>query len=312
MSEIPDLVPAPAPLPNLGASPVSPFAAHLEREKLATGSPLKNVALATSALTSPTGIAAPPFSDSAPVQAAQPVSVEAPKPAEIPQVDPTSLDTVMQDQVAETAPTELPPVPPNPTIVEEITAVVERKEEEEEEEMLLDIVDNANNAQIGAEAPAPIVEVPPVSEPVVEAQPEIPPPATQVEPIQPIVPEPEQQPEPEITREPVSEPQPELPAPQITAPEPAPPAVEVPNAPEPLPEAPIEQQPAAPISEPAPEVVPEPAAEQTAEVEDDDDFPDLLGGLEKSLSSKPAPAPAVAAPVVEEKPAEDGSEKKEA
>jgi len=301
MNEIPDLVPAPAPLPNLGPSPVSPFATHIEREKLATGSPLKNVALATSALASPTGIAAPPFSDPVQGQTDPAVDAEVTKPAEIPTVDPTSLDTIMQDQVAEMAPTEPPPVPPNPTIFEEITAVVERKEEEEEEEMLLDIVEQANNAQIGAEAEAPIVEAPPVSEPIATAQPEDPAPVAAVEPIPPIIPASKQESEPEV---PVSEPQPSSPAPQITAPEPAPPVVEELKAPEPAPEAPVEQ-PAAPIPEPAPEAIPAPVPEPEPVVEDEDDFPDLLGGLEKSLS-KPAPAPTVPAPVIEEKPTEDG------
>ncbi|TVY56777.1 hypothetical protein LSUE1_G009817 [Lachnellula suecica] len=268
LNDIPDLVSAPT-VPSTAQFP--PFAAHIEKERLEAkaGSPLKNVALATSALasplTSPTTTAAPPLSDAAPAP---------PIVATEPQVDPTSLDTEMQDQVAESAPTGLPPPPPEPTIVEEATAVVERKEEEAEEEMLLDILENANNAHIREQIPA-------ISEPVLEAAPDAPPRVVETQPIpQPLeavpVPEPEIEPQAEaqdVELEPQVQPISLPPAPESILPD-------VQKTSEPAPQAPTE----------APKPAPVPAAAE----EEDDDFPDLLGGLEKSLN-KPAPAPIPAA-----------------
>ena len=224
MSEIDDL-PGP-PLPKL------------ETMEGKSGSPLKNVALTTSSLTSPVkspGTAQDQFSAVAPPQAV----IDGPATAE-----PTALDEVMQQEIAETAPSTIAPPPLEHTITEVVSAVEERQEEEEEEEMLLDIVENTNNANIGA-----------FQEPIPTA-PEIP--------------------EAEVV--------PQTQEPEVTAPEPQ--SSEV-----------VENEPQqtdipAPVEKPLVEVpVEEP-------IDDSDDFPDLLGGLEKQLNEPQAPA--VSEPVAED------------
>jgi len=198
------------------------------------------VALTTSTLTSPlespSTTAAPPFSDPATVSELNPI-VEAPGPA--------SLDETMQQQAVDTAPPTLPPPPPEPTVAEEIAATEVVQEEEEEEEMLLDIVDNANNAHIGGD-----------------------------EPLAPVV--------PEVPIEPVQELE-EL-APEAIAPE--------------IEEIPVEQkEDPTPVEPTVVEVV---QAEAPKPVEDDDDdFPDLLGGLEKQLNEPVSQVPPPVDPVGE-------------
>ena len=197
-----------------------------------SGSPLKNVALTTSNLTSPIKspeTAEAPFSEIAPPQ--EPSAVTADESA--------ALNEVMQQEVVETAPSTIPPPPPQPTMAEVVSAVEERQEEDEEEEMLLDIVENTNNANIGAPE-APIV----ISQEIPEA------------------------PVPQELEAPIPEPQ--IPEAGNLKPELA------------APPAPVEQ----------------PAAEEVIEqpVEDEGDFPDLLGGLEKQLdephaSAVPIPIP---------------------
>jgi hypothetical protein len=153
----------------------------------------------------------------------------------------------MQQQAAELAPPILPPPPPEPTLAEEIASTEVRQEEEEEEEMLLDIVQNANNANIGGDGVLPLVE-----------------PEVLVEPVQHF---------------------------EIPAPEPEP------ITPEAV-EAPIEQEETSAPLELGP-VVEEAQAEVPQAVEDDDDdFPDLLGGLEKQLNEPVAETTSVE-PVVE-------------
>ncbi|KAE9370596.1 hypothetical protein N431DRAFT_468632 [Stipitochalara longipes BDJ] len=124
---------------------------HTERVKSEgqSGSPLKNVALTTSALTSPleSPTVAAPFSEiNAPAPEQDHVATAGEKEA---------LDEEMLLETAESAPTEIPPPPPNPTAAEIVASEELLREEEEEEEMLLDIVENANNAQIGG-SDAPI------------------------------------------------------------------------------------------------------------------------------------------------------------
>ena len=283
MKEIPDLVPS-------LASPVPPFA-QLEKEK-PDGSPLKHIAITTSTLTSPisspTATAASPFLD----PALAPVPIEG---AEIPPVEPTTLDTIMQEAVSETAPTELPPPPKEATIVEEVAAVETRQEEEEEEDMLLDIVDNANNALMGGKVPNAMaqLEVPasepvattdpeaPVSVPVAAAGPEVSIPAVDVEPAQ-------EQLELESM---VAAEAAELEHEQIELTKVEDPLVESPKQSGQTTPAAIKTQKATSEAPPSPvkvqpEVVPASEPEKAPEtVEDEDDFPDLLGGLEKSLGN---------------------------
>jgi hypothetical protein len=122
------------------------------------GSPLKNVALTTSALTSPleSPTVAPPFSDiSAPAPQQDPVATA---------VEKENLDEEMLLETTESAPTEIPQPPPEAT-ADEATASAEllreEEEEEEEEEMLLDMDKNASSAQIGgSEAPFAAPEIP--------------------------------------------------------------------------------------------------------------------------------------------------------
>ncbi|TVY33334.1 hypothetical protein LSUB1_G007691 [Lachnellula subtilissima] len=307
MKEIPDLVPS-------LASPV-PSSAKVEKEK-PDGSPLKHIAITTSTLTSPipspTATAAPPFLD----PASAPIPIES---AEIPPVDPTNLDTVMQEAVSEMAPTELPPPPPKATVVEEVAAVETRQEEEEEEDMLLDIVDTANNARMGGKVPNAMTEpeLPPsepvatrtpeapISVPVAAAEPEVSIPAVDVEPAQDKLElesmvaaeaaEPEhEQIEPTKVEDLLVE------SPKQSG-QTSPGAVETQKATSEAPPSPVKVQ---------PEVVPAPEPEKAPEtVEDEDDFPDLLGGLEKSLSN-PAPTRTsipVEEPVVAEAVKESGS-----
>ena len=201
LSPMPSDLPHMRELPHLGSKGTDmsgmddlpgPPLPKLEIMEGKSGSPLKNVALTISSLTSPV---------KTPETAEDPLSPFAPPPQasdELPAAEPTTLDDVMQLEVIETAPSEIPLPPPEPTMAEVVSAVEERLEEEEEEEMLLDIVENTNNANVGA----PQVDIP--------AAPELPP-AEVIPPIQqaeiPTV-------EPEPSEVPVAEPeQPSTPAP---------------------------------------------------------------------------------------------------
>jgi hypothetical protein len=235
MREVPNLGSKDTDMSGIDDLPGPPLP-KLETMEGKSGSPLKNVALTTSSLTSPVkspGTAQDPFSAVAPPQAA----INEPATAA-----PTALDEFMQQEVAETAPSTIPPPPPEPTMTEVVSAVEERQEEEEEE-MLLDIVENTNNANIGAP-----------QEPIPTA-PEIP----EVE----VVPQ---------TQEP-----------EVTAPEPQFSEV-VENEPQQM-----------DIPAPIEETLVEVTVEQP--IDDGDDFPDLLGGLEKQLNE--AQAPSVPEPVAE-------------
>jgi len=206
-----------------------------------SGSPLKNVALATSALTSPleSPTVAAPFSDAvAPLLEQDHIATAEEK---------ENLDEEMLLETAESAPTEIPEPPPEPTAAEVVASEELLREEEEEEEMLLDIVENANNAQIGGSDA-------PVAAPEIQAeQPSIPPAEIPTEPIP-------------------SE------------------ALEIPEEVEEENSVLLENAVLDPVQE-----------EQKVVEEEDDDFPDLLGGLEKSLE-KPEQAPVAPKPTeVEEK-----------
>jgi hypothetical protein len=195
-----------------------------------SGSPLKNVALTTSELTSPleSPTVVPHFSDFSTASVPQ-----EPAPTAI---ETSNLNEDMLLETAESAPTILPPPPPEPTAAEVIASAEVLREEEEEEEMLLDIVDNANNAYIGG----PEASI---------AAPEIP--AEQV-PISPT----------------------EAPAEMI---------------PSEIVELPREAEQEGPALLESAEAEPVPEVQNTEE--DDDDFPDLLGRLEKSLEKPEQQAP---------------------
>lgn len=266
MTSIPDLA---QPDTVMGGTEIPrPARILTEREKSEgkSGSPLKTVALTASTLPSPH--VSPTFApDSASFSAPTHQSLA------VPNAELASLNEVMQLETTESAPPTLPPPPPEPTQVEIEAAVEMRQEEEEEEEMLLDIQDNANNAQIGGEEPvipAPEPEV--VPEPVLtevllpapvkaedvpvvdESVPE--PPVETVEPIEAVV-----LTETAESAEPV----------EVAAASPAKLTEDVPV---------IEATEAAGIAE-------EKKFEEPApEVDDDDDYPDLLGGLERSLEKK--------------------------
>ncbi|KUJ14349.1 uncharacterized protein LY89DRAFT_136365 [Mollisia scopiformis] len=286
ISSIPDLA---QPDTIMGGTELAgPAKIFTDREKSEgkSGSPLKTVALTASALTSPHE--SPTFAGPAgtfPEPAHQsPVTAS---------TEVSDLNEVMQQEVVESAPTILPPPPPEPTEAEVEAAVEMRQEEEEEEEMLLDIQDNANNAQIGGPepvAPEPIVSEPVISEPereviveklLVEVVPveviptEIIPPAvapTEAVPIETIPAEVVETVEIPSVVQTVIEP-PVLQPVEVTE---IGEVVEERKAEEPAPEL-------APVSAPVPESIPAPEAD-----DDDDNYPDLLGGLERSLEKKEA------------------------
>ncbi|EHK97575.1 hypothetical protein M7I_6663 [Glarea lozoyensis 74030] len=177
------------------------------------------------------------------------------------QAERADIDHAMQMEVVQSAPTALPSPPPAPAQAELLASEVVRKEEEEEEEMLLDIVEN-NNTFAEKEAQ----EEPPthVTETVKPVSPNL---ATSVETVE----------EPELSVADTKE------------------EVEVaPSRPDPTPVEEIKRE-SPPVLENDPPMAPEP--DTTVEAgDDDDDFPDLLGGLEKSLgqSAPPVSPPSVA------------------
>jgi hypothetical protein len=126
-----------------------------------TGSPLKQLALTTSTLTSP--LASPTVPAPVPLPAdfqgaGQLAGAGAP---------PININEAMQQDTSTTAPTALSPSPPEPRSTEVADAVEVRREEEQEEEMLLDIVENANNAAIGRNEISSIT--PPAVEPEIHS-----------------------------------------------------------------------------------------------------------------------------------------------
>jgi len=202
-------------------TPLSQPAIITERDRREgkSGSPLKNVALTTSSVTSPlegpTSSSAAPFSDPDPIQQPQPALI----------TEPASLNETMQEVAIETALTSLPLPLLQPTEAEAEAAVEERWEGKDEEEMLLDIVENANNALVGGGDEPPNEQ----AQPLADGAPKDAQAVTTEAP-----------PEGESTKTEIAE------APEVSA-----------------------EQPEQP--------------EQIQEQQNDDDFPDLLGGLEKSL-----------------------------
>jgi hypothetical protein len=166
LKETPDLASEDAAMSGV-EDPIPPSLLSVEREKTEgkSGSPLKNVALTTSTLTSPleSPTIPPPFPD---ITRAPQLDNTLEETAEL-----AILNEIMERETTESAPPILPPPPPEPTIAEENAAAILREEEEEEEEMLLDIVDNANNVQIGAGLPVktpPQISPDPILSPRVE------------------------------------------------------------------------------------------------------------------------------------------------
>jgi hypothetical protein len=136
----------------------------LETAQGKSGSPLKNVAMTTSTLTSPIKSQAS-SSENLPTQ--QPI----PETSNILNAaDPVKLDEAMQREVAEIAPTTLPPPRPEPTMAEAIASTKVLQEEEEEEEMLLDIVENTGNANIGGPQEAVVAAAEIAAQPILETQ----------------------------------------------------------------------------------------------------------------------------------------------
>ncbi|KAF7892703.1 uncharacterized protein EAF02_000241 [Botrytis sinoallii] len=123
------------------------------------GSPLKQIALTTSTVNTPTV-------SPTETTAREPMSFST-ENTHIPLAPVEIINQEMLSIAEVSAPTELPPVPPHPTKEHEEVSVELRAEEEEEEEMLLDILENTGNPQIGAANPIE-AEVPSLS-PAVQA-----------------------------------------------------------------------------------------------------------------------------------------------
>jgi hypothetical protein len=273
MKEIPDTVPTPT-----FSTPTNPLIAHLEKERSfdgKSGSPLKNVALATSALASPmvspTVTAPPSFPDisAAAVESLTTTLTESEAIVENLQAERANIDIAMQIDVAESAPTAIPSPPPAPSEPEIQAAEILRKEEEEEEEMILDVVENTNAyvaSEIKEQSSTYTTELANAPSPT---------PATVVTSL-------------EEPQNPLIEAKEEIEVPPIGL------------APSPIEDIKAQSSPAQePQIEPPALAIPE----QPVETEDeDDDFPDLLGGLEKSLGqpAPPSTMPTVPASVVEE------------
>ncbi|KAF5878587.1 putative lyr family protein [Botrytis fragariae] len=123
------------------------------------GSPLKQIALTTSTVNTPTV-------SPTETTAREPISFSTEK-TDIPLAPVEKINQEMLSIAEVSASTELPPVPSHPTEEHEEVSVELRAEEEEEEEMLLDILENTGNPQIGAASPTE-AEIPSLS-PAVQA-----------------------------------------------------------------------------------------------------------------------------------------------
>ncbi|KAH7317678.1 hypothetical protein BKA65DRAFT_106158 [Rhexocercosporidium sp. MPI-PUGE-AT-0058] len=300
-----------------------------ERFEAKSGSPLKNVIMTTSTITSPLeppAISSPTkaFLDTHPL-----ASSETPSEAMM-----ESLDDEVQQEISVLSTEALPPPPPEPTIVEAVAAVEERvaeedeekmlldildsekkiavaapPEEEEEEEMLSDILDRAKNAEVGApveeggqeEILLDILDRGGNDQAAASAIPAHRSPDVEAEIVQsdqtPQIEDAQSTPQPDVLPEPVQS--------MAASPETKEPPVEQEIIPNPPPAA---------IQDPILEVAPEPSIEaaptgptQELPVEDDDDYDaytDLLGGLEKSLKTpEPRVETPIAVPVSEKTPA---------
>ncbi|THV54951.1 hypothetical protein BGAL_0017g00460 [Botrytis galanthina] len=123
------------------------------------GSPLKQIALTTSTVNTPTV-------SPTETTAREPISFST-ENTHIPSAPIEKINQEMLSIAEVSAPPELPPVPPHPTKEHEEVSVELRAEEEEEEEMLLDILENTGNPQFGAANPTE-AEIPSLS-PAVQA-----------------------------------------------------------------------------------------------------------------------------------------------
>ncbi|ESZ90962.1 hypothetical protein SBOR_8655 [Sclerotinia borealis F-4128] len=340
-----------------GTDNYGPTKSELERVKDEGrfGSPLKQIALTTSTVNTP-------------MVSPTETTIREPKlfPAGNNDNGSSYIESIHQEMLSvvdEFAPSELPPVPPHPTEEHEEVSIELRAEEEREEEMLLDILENEENAQIGAafsvEIDSPFLAIPASIQSPAKAL--DPPPAEAKSPQNDTVPSPVPSPihvveEPPtvhnlatassgspIKERPVAlsfsvspskdEKQPVTStSPPSAVPEPA--VLETAEHVEPAEyvETAEPAEPAEPtkstelngsnetkvsnvVNEPnTPDDLTEPA-NPTFEEEDDNDFLDLLGGLERNLygnsqppAASPAPAPALASiALVQPNPIEDNS-----
>jgi hypothetical protein len=220
---------------------------NLEPVDTKAESPSKDVALTNTSPTHPPEPAEDPLSS-------------APPPLEVtlePAADIKETNAAMLQAIAGTAPETIPEPPPNPTITEVISAVEAQREEEEEEEMLLDLVENTNRAPIVApqETPAP--------EPLPLGVPEEPHPSKVVE-------EPQRVDQPTPT--PVSATLPEAVVEKVAK-----------EATEQSAEKPVEQSAEKPVEQSAEKPVEQSSEQPKQPVEEDEDYPDLLGQLEQNV-----------------------------
>ncbi|KAF7906151.1 hypothetical protein EAF00_000430 [Botryotinia globosa] len=123
------------------------------------GSPLKQIALTTSTVNTPTV-------SPTETTAREPLSFST-ENTHIPLAPVEKINQEMLSIAEVSAPTELPPIPPHPTEEHEEVSAELRAEEEEEEEMLLEILENTGNPQVGAANPIE-AEIPSLS-PAVQA-----------------------------------------------------------------------------------------------------------------------------------------------
>ncbi|KAL2065654.1 hypothetical protein VTL71DRAFT_3324 [Oculimacula yallundae] len=259
--------------------PHAPPKLQTDRSEGMSGSPLKNVVMPTSTPTSTHTSPVEPPSDrslTTSFPSIHPLAIENTSSEAI-ETKVEQLNEEMQQEVPDLAPEVLPLPPPEPTIIETNAAVEERIAEEEEEEMILDILDKAKNSEVGApDQDSTISPIPAPQSPLVEATPvqmDSAPPLetnieqTQAEPERKTVPEPDQVTAPPVVVQDA--------------------AIQQENVPSPAPATVLDPAPIA-VPEPAPEPPLEVTTQETAQEDDEDDFPDLLGGLEKSLGARPA------------------------
>ncbi|QSZ31052.1 hypothetical protein DSL72_000613 [Monilinia vaccinii-corymbosi] len=290
-----------------GTDNYGPKKSELERVKDEGkfGSPLKQIALTTSTVNTPTV---------SPTEATtQEPMYSAPGNTNISSVSIERINEEMLSVAEVSAPTELPPVPPHPTREHEEVSTALRAEKEEGEEMLLDILENA---QVGAgisvrnessahavppstQSPTKTLDTLPVEEtspqnitvPAVEEPPAVPNLATALS--SPSIREEEQRVALISSASPVKTDEQPIASTSATAAEH--------KSAEPGASTKVPEHTTTPTESNEPG---EPRAESTNPIikdDDDDEFPDLLGGLERNLYGKskppaapPAPAPAPA------------------
>ncbi|KAG9244988.1 hypothetical protein BJ878DRAFT_567082 [Calycina marina] len=163
----PNLDAPPVPISYISTSGMDQFGPPLLQTqppdaKEVQGSPLKIVALATSALTSPIDGQGVPSSNSAIIfqSSAENNVVNAAND------DTTAVEEEMREEVTGTAPTELPLPPPSLTDIEVEASKDVLEDEKQEEEMLLDIIDkDHDHAATVSEPLSAVIEAPGVEAP---------------------------------------------------------------------------------------------------------------------------------------------------